>query len=192
MKYGNDGSQNWVADALLRAENKRIVNHMIHDAGLPWRVIPDGMWLDGDTLRPTHNEETGEPLVAPYRGRHIVDGSGRPIAEFIHDEWDARRIVACVNACKGIPTEALECQAKKDITAKLIERNQALVKALEDLVSLAEAEMREAGEFDIDAELADARKLLEDVKGDLAGLRALYRFWRQSLASAGSPYQDRR
>jgi hypothetical protein len=33
---------------------------------------------------------------------------------------DTRRVAACVNACEGIPTEALECQSKKQITQSMI------------------------------------------------------------------------
>lgn len=51
----------------------------------------------------------------------IIDAEGRPIATFYSwglgwratDEMDARavRALACVNACAGIPTEALEAGA---------------------------------------------------------------------------------
>ena len=164
----NDGTEEWLADTPTREGAREITNQIVHEVGLPWRIIPAGFWLDGDTLRPTHDEETGESLVAPYRGRHIVDRFGNPVAEFIHDEQDARRIVACVNACKGIPTEALECQSKKDLSAKLIQLTNELATALEDVVALAEAAMRDAGEYDIDSELAEARRILVRAKGGLA------------------------
>lgn len=85
------------------------------DETLPWRIVPEGKTDDG---RDTHNE--GDLVIAPYRARHIVTVHGQPVCEFIHDEGDARRITACVNACKGIPTEALECQSKKEITPMMI------------------------------------------------------------------------
>jgi hypothetical protein len=51
------------------------------------------------------------------------------------EEADAngRRLVACVNACAGIPTEALECQTKKELTKKLIDTNKELLAALEEM-----------------------------------------------------------
>jgi hypothetical protein len=53
---------------------------------------------------------------------------------------NAYRIVACVNACEGIPTEALECQTKKQITRTmigLIEEMTLLMKAAIARVDLA-------------------------------------------------------
>lgn len=44
-------------------------------------------------------------------------------------------------------------------------RVEQLVEALEDLVSLAEAAMREGGEYDIEAELADARAAIAKATG---------------------------
>jgi hypothetical protein len=46
---------------------------------------------------------------------------------------NSRRLVACVNACAGIPTEALECQTKKELTKKLIDTNKELLAALEEM-----------------------------------------------------------
>lgn len=160
----DDGTEEWIADAPTREEAHEIAQQLVHEAGLPWQVISPGWWLDGDTLRPTHDEETGELRVSPYRGLHIVNRFGRPVAEFVSDEWDARRIVACVNACKGIPTEPLECQSKRDLSAKLIETNKALLAALEDVIALAESAMRDVGEYDIDAELAEARRVISLAK----------------------------
>ena len=51
---------------------------------------------------------------------------------------NARRIVACVNACAGIPTESLECQTKKQLTDKLIEQNRMLAAELEALADRIE------------------------------------------------------
>lgn len=58
-----------------------------------WRVIPEGKAYEGGELRDTHDED-GTPLIGPYRGRHIVDGFGNPICEFIHDEKHAWLIAA--------------------------------------------------------------------------------------------------
>jgi hypothetical protein len=55
------------------------------------------------------------------------------------EEADAngRRLVACVNACAGIPTEALECQTKKELTKKLTDTSKELLAALEVLANAA-------------------------------------------------------
>lgn len=139
---------------------------MYYDDTLPWRVIQDGETAEG---RPVFDED-GTLVVAPYRGRHIVSQFGDPIAEFIHDEGNARRIIACVNACKGIPTEALECQTKKDLTAKLIALNRELLAVLDACVTQIE-QMR--GLFNdqdgtIQAALDDAYKVIQAAKGGLA------------------------
>lgn len=42
---------------------------------------------------------------------------------------NARRIVACVNACDGIPTEALECQSKRKISESWVKQRDKLVSA---------------------------------------------------------------
>lgn len=55
-----------------------------------WRVIPEGKTADG---RDTHDED-GNPRIAPYRGRHIVNGFGSPICEFVHDAYHARLLAA--------------------------------------------------------------------------------------------------
>lgn len=44
-------------------------------------------------------------------------------------EENARRIVACVNACEGIPTEALECQSKRKISEAWVRQRDKLVSA---------------------------------------------------------------
>lgn len=48
--------------------------------------------------------DTSWEVVQRYESGHWVIGWGMP-------EADARRIVACVNACKGLSTEALESGA---------------------------------------------------------------------------------
>lgn len=42
----------------------------------------------------THDEETDEVLYGPYRGRHIVDGFGNVICEFVHEFNNAYLIAA--------------------------------------------------------------------------------------------------
>ena len=57
------------------------------------------------------------------------------------DEWknNARRIVACINALVGIPTEALESDLLMNIVAKERDQlkaiNKELVEALEQIIS---------------------------------------------------------
>lgn len=67
-------------------------------------------------------EHTKEPWkVDPKATLRVVDSEDRTIvscagSDFLRDEWEAnaRRIVACVNWCEGIPIEILE--AKDDFT----------------------------------------------------------------------------
>lgn len=135
------------------------------DETLPWRIVEPGKTAEGFD---THDED-GNLVIAPYRGRHIVTSGLVTVCEFVHDQEDARRIIACVNACKGIPTEALECQAKRDLTAKLIEQNQALLAALERCVDQI---LQMQGMFDdcdgaIHAALEDAEQAIAEAKGGL-------------------------
>lgn len=55
-----------------------------------WRVIPEGKTVGG---RDTHDED-GNLVIWPYRGRHIVDGFGNTICEFIHEERHAHLLAA--------------------------------------------------------------------------------------------------
>ena len=68
---------------------------------------------------------------------------GFPITTEGHEEEKefARRIVACVNACEGVPTETLECEIfnhgllKLSSTANEFARLKSKLKALEDAYS---------------------------------------------------------
>lgn len=53
-------------------------------------------------------------------------------------EANARRIVACVNACEGIPTEALECQSKKQITPTMIGMIEEMALLLKSAIARVE------------------------------------------------------
>jgi len=53
-----------------------------------------------------------------------------------------------------------------EANARLIAAAPELLEALEDLVYLAEAAMREVGEYDIEAELADARAAIAKARGE--------------------------
>jgi hypothetical protein len=90
----------------------------------PWRVeegIHQFCKEPGHAIKGNNTE--GVNIIAFLWTRHVE----------VEQEANARRIVACVNACEGIPTEALECQAKKEITAKLIEQNRELRDSLIEL-----------------------------------------------------------
>jgi len=79
-------------------------------------------------------------------------------------EPNARRIVACVNACEGIPTEALECQSKRKIS-------EAWVKQRDQLVSACKrAEAFIAG-FEDDETQEGIAELLDEIRS-AAGLKA--------------------
>ena len=62
----------------------------------PWKVRPGPKWADGDNI---------------IAWMVIVDSKGAEIA-FVESEDYARRIIAAVNASKGMPIEALEAIAK--------------------------------------------------------------------------------
>ena len=55
-----------------------------------------------------------------------------------------------------------------EANARLIAAAPELLEALEDLASLAEAAMREVGEYDIEAELSDARAAIAKATGGAA------------------------
>jgi len=65
----------------------------------PWRMDMD---LASDT--------TGQILDG--RGVVVVDPYGSTLEEFSEEARYMRRIVACVNACAGVATEALEEYAR--------------------------------------------------------------------------------
>jgi hypothetical protein len=87
--------------------------------GEPWAV--DGLQL-GHKWNISDALETDMVLVQQLVGDDLKQSRRSEIA---------RRVTACVNACKGITTEALECQAKKGLTARLIEERAELLAALE-------------------------------------------------------------
>lgn len=74
----------------------------------PWKYTDD----PSDGCCWTHHVETvaRDPQMPDYAHGSVADISG---------EENARRIVACVNACAGIPTEALEAGVIGDAYAAL-------------------------------------------------------------------------
>ena len=73
----------------------------------PWRSEGPLTWQPGQG-----HTDRGHPA---YKWHRIIAGDGSTIA-YVPDEPTARRIVAAVNACRSIPTVALETH----IVAKLI------------------------------------------------------------------------
>ena len=65
----------------------------LEDSTPEWSVIT----ADGGRVVANVNEETGPELIA-----------GVPVMRVMPGELNARRIVACVNALRGVPTEELE------------------------------------------------------------------------------------
>ena len=70
---------------------------------------------------------------------------------------DGQRVVACHDLCEIKPEDA-----------RLIAAAPDLLETLKDLVCLAEAAMRESGEYQIEAELKDARAAIAKATGEQA------------------------
>lgn len=87
----------------------------------PWTWIPEETDTDWDG---------SEFISSPAELR---DANGKSVFTVDMDEYlglsseNARRIAACVNACEGIPTEALE----EGVVRELVEALEALVVELE-------------------------------------------------------------
>src|SRR5690606_2674260 len=88
-----------------------------------------------------------DPKDLYQNGGTVADD--KPLAT-IHKGWHH-------DGAEGYPVEA---------NARLIAAAPELLEALEDLASLAEAAMREVGEYDIEAELADARAAIAKATGE--------------------------
>lgn len=100
----------------------------------------------------------GNCLAIVYMGG---EGATRNSRDAI--EENARRIVACVNACEGIPTEALECQTKKQLTAKLLNQVSVLIDLLEMAAARIEIANAEGNPM-LSAWLPDARKAIAEAR----------------------------
>jgi hypothetical protein len=107
----------------------------------PWRVTPDG-----------HIASKGfVPIRTPFREDAFKDGPNRSDHS---DELllaNARRIVACVNACAAIPTEDLEKAAADPIAGmfgrlagKSVSQRDHAVQALSQLLSVLDDPRRTA------------------------------------------------
>ena len=94
--------------------------------------------------------------------------AGKPIHMVSLKAEDARRIVACVNACKGIETTVLEEHALGVIGADHSRQHNELVKALTDcaltLQAIAQGKYAEGEESAMaQATLESAQKILKEV-----------------------------
>lgn len=84
------------------------------------------------------------PKCKEYSGR-IKNGAGKTVfSGYLASDEDGRRIVACVNACKGISTETLE-KVRGNVSASVAQLDDMRKQRDELLAALKEA--REAFQF---------------------------------------------
>jgi hypothetical protein len=110
------------------------------------------------------NEASGLWRLDSENESMIESGNGIHIAS-VQNEDDARRIVACVNACSGISNEELEAIAQDDSTDALNEllvQRDELLAAIEPLAELCDNLCRWDRRFDdaldaVDAAVAKAK-----------------------------------
>ena len=97
-----------------------------------------------ESVKLTHAIDKNRHTPEPWTYGEDNDGwylekSGSQLAYQVVDEADARRIVACVNALQGVPTEQLEQAAKLGITdvstGNLFSYRIALQKQRDELLS---------------------------------------------------------
>lgn len=104
----------------------------------------------------------GEHTQGPWRAVQVNDGwwwlsvPGSRVQQGPFSEADAKRIVACVNACEGIATESLSTVALEREPLELMHlrtQNRELREALEDVLGTGDP-------FDLGKRFAHARALL--------------------------------
>ena len=81
-------------------------------------------------------------------------------ADSAEGKANARRLVACWNACEGIPTEALKDKAPRKLREDrdlLLEQRNELLAALRLMVALEEENLRSGDDIDVCFELESAR-----------------------------------
>lgn len=100
-----------------------------------------------------------------------IECSENALVAKAEEEYDARRIVACFNACAGIPTDMLEAMPSGPASllpmyARLEKQRDELLSALEKCRKELSAWMRDHGD-DISTQeaVADARAAIASVKG---------------------------
>jgi hypothetical protein len=78
-----------------------------------------------------------DPINRWWRIDKKLDNNSIIVAIGVGKEDDAKRIVACVNACAGIATDALEAVAMQGAPAqKLVEQRDKLLEALNEAADL--------------------------------------------------------
>ena len=107
----------------------------LEDSTPEWSVITAA----GGRVVANVNEETGPELIA-----------GVPVMRVRPGELNARRIVACVNALRGVPTEELERHhlahaGEVRFRIEMTRQRDELLAALEKLSGDVEALMKESG-----------------------------------------------
>lgn len=126
------------------------------------------------------SKHTNEPWATEYRERpdgmfaqEIFDADGETIATMAwypvkveigtatNREDNARRIVACVNACAGIPGEWL-AEGPQRVWRELTTRNDELLSALKRIAAYPETRQQE---LSVEAIRAIARVAIEKVEG---------------------------
>ena len=98
-----------------------------------------------------HDSETGKAIGTEY---WVISAKGAEIACLDYEE-DARRIVACVNACEGIETEVLEALPlnfkQHAIEFEILKaQNARLLEALKELVNATSDDFAAAYGFEVE------------------------------------------
>ena len=95
--------------------------------------LEDQIAMSEHTPEPWHHNDTMRSLKGPDGDELYLDGGRHPTNRYPLASENSARIVACVNACAGIPTEQLQ----EGSVAKLVEALETLHKeAREALIAL--------------------------------------------------------
>lgn len=125
----------------------------------------------------SHTKEPWKIGFPPPNGEQTIgDLTGMMVAvtttgHGVESKENARRIIACVNACAGIPTEQLESGEARSVRdeladiAMLEKQRDELLDALERMVRLLEIEDARLANF---GEVEAARATIASVKGGAA------------------------
>ena len=105
---------------------------------------------------------------APY-GHLVIDRAGNLVADCARPE-DARRIVACVNACEGISTENLEenkpiIELARAYNVSLRQRDD-LLEALQVMVRDYSAAHASCGDLEMSPALFQAQRAIARATGE--------------------------
>lgn len=83
----------------------------------PWKILPEEDGVPYIRIR-------GAVIGSRWRIANVLfpDYDGAPDSEIQETRENARRIVACLNACRGIPTDKLEQMSIFDLIAEAEQR----------------------------------------------------------------------